>query len=176
MLKSMSLYQRDNKGIVKSNFVISCLTQLSLTLLHHILLLGAQFQQTLTSPKVVDQVLQKKIYFTITSPFYTIPQQGITCFLYVPSYSGTLVLWIMPPSHITVPQTIQPMEIPISQKASFVAIEVTKTTQSVHIPKGKHARVLIKLKVQFLGTRTHKHIILCSLRILDHMFDIRPKL
>ena len=79
-------------------------------------------------------------------------------------------------TQITVSQTIQPMEIPISQKASFVAIEVTKTTQSVHIPRGRHARVLIILKIQFLGTRTHKHIILCSLRILDHMFDIRPKL
>ena len=124
----------------------------------------------------VDQILQKKIYSTIMSPFYTIPQEGITCFLYVPSYSGTLVLWIMPPSHITVSQTIQPMEIPISQKASFVAIEVTKTTQSVHIPRGRHARVLIILKIQFLGTRTHKHIILCSLRILEYMFDIRLKL
>ena len=175
MLKSMSIYQRDNKGIVKSNFVISCLAQLSLTLLHYVLLLGAQFQQTPTSLKKRLGTVEK-IYSTVKSPFYTIPQQGITCFLYVPSYSGTLVIWTMTPSQITVSQTIQPMEIPIRQKVTFVAIEVTKTTQSVHILRGRHVRVLIKLKVQFLGTRTHKHIILCSLRILEYMFDIRPKL
>ena len=61
-------------------------------------------------------------------------------------------------------------------KASFVAIEVTKTTQSVHNPRGRHARVLIRMKVQFLDTRTHKHIILHSLRILEYMFEIRSKL
>ena len=77
MLKSMSIYYRDNNGIV--NFVISCLTQLSLTLLHHVLLLRAQFEQTPTSPKSRLGTVEK-IYSIVTSPFYTIPQQGITCF------------------------------------------------------------------------------------------------
>ena len=54
-------------------------------------------------------------------------------------------LQTMPQSHcyhIIGSQTIQPKELSISQKAFFVAIKATKTTQSVHIPRSRPARVL----------------------------------
>ena len=47
--------------------------QLSLTLLYHVLLLGAQSQQTPTSLKSRLGTV-KRIYSTITSPFCTISQ------------------------------------------------------------------------------------------------------
>ena len=56
---------------------------------------------------------------------------------------------------------IQPRELPISQKASFVTIKGTKTAQSVHIYRGRPMRVLIGLKVQFHDTK----------RVLTHRKD-----
>ena len=65
--------------------------QLSLTLLYHVLLLGAQSQQTPTSLKSRLGIV-KRIYSTITSSFCTISQQGITYSLYVSFSNSTLVL------------------------------------------------------------------------------------
>ena len=61
MLKLMLIHQKDNKGIVKSNFVTSCLA------------LGAQSQQTPTNAKNILGTIER-FHSTVTSPLYTISQ------------------------------------------------------------------------------------------------------
>ena len=80
MHKSMSIHQ---KMIVKG--------YLSLNFLHHVLPLVAQSQQTPTSLKSILGTVER-IYSIVTSPLYTILQQGITCSLCVSSSCGILVL------------------------------------------------------------------------------------
>ena len=138
MLKSISMHRRDNKWIVKFNFVTSCLA-----------FSGLIPTNSHQSQKQTGHCRKNLLHNHITILYYY-TKLGSTSSLCVFFSSGTLVLQNLLPSHcyhLIGSQTIQSRELPISQKASFVAIEVTKTIQSVHIPRDRLVRVLIKLKV-----------------------------
>ena len=74
-------------------------------------------------------------------------------------------------------------EPPISQKTSFVAVEARKPLKVYTYPEvnllesssDRKSNFPVQKEYQLIA-RTHKHIIPHSLKILEYMLDIRPKL
>ena len=107
--------------LVKSNFITSCLA------------FKGSIRTNSYQPQKQTRYYRKNLLYSYVTFLYH-PTTRYHLFFYMFPLIVVLQFFGLCHNPDNSTQTIQPMEIPISQKASFVAIEVTKTTQSVHIP------------------------------------------